>query len=172
MRRLSVMGVTAVLVLLGCSSGPSADSWAAAVCGALAPWRTAITGLNQRAADQMAQTTTIEQTRQNLLALVGDARDATETARASVAGAGVPEVDGGARIAEGFAASLAQTRDAYAAAESELSALPGDDETAFYDGVIEVLNRLNRRYEQAGVELAGLDSPQLRSAFERVSECR
>jgi hypothetical protein len=104
--------------------------------------------------------------------LVGDARDATEVARAAVVAAGVPDVDGGAAVADGFAASLAETRDAYAGAETELRALPGADETTFYDGVVEVLNRLNQRYEQGGLDLTNLDSPQLREAFDRLPECR
>jgi hypothetical protein len=175
MRRLLMIVVTAAVGLAGCSadrSADAADAWAAAICGALEPWRAAITDLNQRAAEQMTQTTTTEQTRQNLVALVHDARDATEAARVAVLAAGVPAVDDGADLANGFTDSLAQTRDAYAAAEAELRSLPGQDESAFYDGVVEVLDRLSRRYEQAGVDLAELESPELRAAFARVPECQ
>ena len=54
----------------------------------------------------------------------------------------------------------------------DLRRLPGADETAFYDGVIDVMDRLNRQYEQAGEKLSELDSPQLRAAFDRAPECQ
>jgi hypothetical protein len=120
----------------------------------------------------MAQAKTPEETKQNLVALVADAKDATEKARASVAAAGVPNVQGGAGIAASFADALAQTRDAYAAAEAELQALGGDNQTAFYDGVVAVLDRLNQSYQASGVKLTNLDSPQLREAFDHLPECR
>lgn len=168
-----LLAVTTVLALVGCSSSAlSADAWAVSVCNALAPWRTQITDLNQRAAVQMAQTSTVEQTRRNLADLVADAGDVTETARAAVAAAGVPDVSGGETVARGFERSLRTLRDAYAAAAEDLRALPGNDETAFYDGVVDVMDRLNRQYEQAGAELSELDSPELRAAFDRAPECQ
>jgi hypothetical protein len=161
-----------LLALAGCSSGPSADEWAAEVCGALAPWRTTIADLNRQAATQMAGATTSAQTRDNLIALVGGARQASERARAAIAAAGVPDVEGGDAVAHGFEASLAGTRDAYAQAEADLAALPTTDDTAFYDGVSAVLTRLTDQYGAHGVDLAGLDSPELRQAFDGVAECR
>lgn len=169
------MLVAALLVLApaGCSrSGPPPETWVVTVCQALTPWRTEITQINQRAALQMAQATTVEQTRSNLVALVTNARDATETARAAVAAAGVPDAPGGESVARGFEQSLAATRDAYATAAEHLLALPGNDEAAFYDGVVDVMERLNRQYEEAGADLAEMDSPQLRTAFEQAPECQ
>ena len=142
------------------------------MCNALTPWRNQITDLNQRAAIQMGQASTADQTRRNLVALVTDARDATETARAAVAAAGVPDVSGGETVARGFERSLTTMRDAYAGAAEDLQSLPGNDETAFYDGVVEVMDRLTREYEQAGAELSELDSPELRAAFDRAPECQ
>lgn len=173
MRRLLIVMVATGLVLAACSrSGLPAEAWAVSVCTALTPWRNTITELNQRAATQMGQTSTIEQTRRNLVDLVTDARDATETARAAVAAAGVPDVSGGESVAHGFERSLATTRDAYAAAEADLLALPTGDETAFYSGVVDVMDRLNRQYEQAGADLVDLDSPELRTAFDQAPECQ
>ncbi len=173
MRALSAIVAVLALLLAGCSSaGPTAQEWAAQVCGALVPWRATITDLNRRAAEQMAKATTTEQTRANLMALVADARDATETARAAVAGLHVPDVPGGSAVAAGFAASLTEIRDAYSAAEAELRSLPGGDETTFYDGVIEVLDRLNQRYQQGAPDLTELESTPLREAFDQVPECR
>ena len=161
-----------LLALVGCSSGPSAHEWATAVCGALVPWRTTIADLNKQAANQMATATTSEQTRENLMQLLSSARVASEAARAAIAAAGVPDVDGGEAVAHGFEATLAGTRDAYAQAEAELAALSTSDDTAFYDGVAAVLTRLTDQYEGSGIDLAGLDSPELKQAFDGIAECR
>lgn len=166
--------VTATLVLLGgCTkAGPPPETWVVLVCGALTPWRAEITEINQRAAIQMAQTSTAEQARSNLVNLVRDAGEATETARAAVAAAGVPDVSGGESVARGFERSLTTMRDAYGAAADDLIGLPDNDESAFYDGVVDVMNRLTRQYERAGAELAELDSPELRQAFDQAPECQ
>lgn len=172
--RAILLAVALIGALAGCASpaGPAAGPWAASVCATLATWRGAITDLNQQAAAAMSATTTPEQTRTNLLDLVAGARDATEAARAAVAAAGVPAVEGGEQVAHGFAQSLAKTRDAYAGAEADLRALPAQDETAFYDGVVDVLGRLSAEYERAGQDLQTLDSPQLRQAFDNTPECQ
>jgi hypothetical protein len=175
---MAVRGILLAVVLtgalVGCSSpaGPGAQPWAASVCATLATWRSAITDLNQRAAAAMNATTTTEQTRANLLELVAGARDATEDARAAVAAAGVPAVEGGEQVAHGFTESLAKTRDAYAGAEADLRALPAQDETTFYDGVVAVLGRLSAEYDKAGRDLQTLDSPALRQAFDNTPECQ
>ncbi len=75
-------------------------------------------------------------------------------------------------MAEGFEATLAGTRDAYAQAEADLAALPTSDDAAFYDGVTAVLTRLTDQYEGNGIDVAGLDSPELRQAFDGIDECR
>lgn len=173
MRRLLTVALTAVIILGGCSrSSLSPDVWVASVCNALATWRATITELNQRAATAMTHVTTIEDTRRTLVNLVSHARDATETARAAVEAAGVPDVSGGESVAQAFERSLASTRDAYDTASKSLQALPGGDPTAFYDGVVDVMDRLMRRYEQASADLSVLDSPELRAAFERSPECQ
>jgi ABC-type glycerol-3-phosphate transport system substrate-binding protein len=173
MRRLLTVAMTAVVLLAGCSrSDLPPETWVVTVCQALTPWRGAITDINQRAATQMAQARTIEQTRRALVELVTDARDATETARAAVAAAGVPDVSGGESVARGFERALTTTRDAYAAAAEDLGALAATDDTAFYNGVVDVMARLTRQYEQAGAELSEIDSPELRAAFDRAPECQ
>lgn len=157
--------------LAGCSSGPSANEWAESVCGALAPWRTTIADLNQKAATQMATATTSAETRENLSALLSGARQASETARAAVAAAGVPDVEGGEAVAREFEATLAGTRDAYAAAEAELAALPTLDDVLFYDSVEALLARLTNEYGSAGATLSTLSSPELKQAFDGTAAC-
>jgi hypothetical protein len=164
-----------VLVLLlgiaGCASGPSAGEWATTVCDALGPWRQAIVDLNERATEQMAEATTVEQTRQSLAELLGGARDATETARAAVAAAGTPDVEGGAVAAQGFETALARTRDAYATAQEQLMALP-EEQDAFSDGVAQLLAQLTADYEAAGAVIAGVSSPELRGALDATPACQ
>jgi hypothetical protein len=171
-RRGIAATVAGLVVLTGCSSPPSATEWATTVCGALRPWRSEITELNQRATTQMATATTTAQTKDNLVALVSGARQATETARAAIAAAGTPDVDGGATVAQGFEAALAGTRDAYAKAEADLAALPTADSTTFYDGVAAILTRLTEQYQDSGIDFADLDSAELKQAFDGIAECR
>jgi hypothetical protein len=172
LRRGIVATVAGLVLLTGCSSPPSATEWASAVCGALKPWRSEITELNQRATTQMATATTTAQTKDNLVALVSGARQATETARAAIVAAGTPDVDGGASVAQGFDAALAGTRDAYAKAEADLAALPAADSATFYDGVADILTRLTEQYQNSGINLADLDSVELQQAFDGIAECR
>jgi hypothetical protein len=171
-RRYLAATVACLVVLTGCSSAPSASEWATSVCAALKPWRASITQLNERATTQMATATTTAQTKENLIALVSGAREASETARAAVAAAGIPDVDGGAAVAQGFETALAGTRDAYGKAETDLAALPVTDSTAFYDGVATVLTRLTEQYQTSGIDVAHLDSVELRQAFDGIPECR
>ncbi len=171
-RRVLVAAVACLMALAGCSSAPSATEWATSVCAALKPWRATITELNQRATTQMATATTTAQTKENLIALVSGAGDASETARAAIAAAGIPDVDGGAGVAQGFEAALAGTRDAYATAETDLAALPVTDSTAFYDGVAQILTRLTEQYHSSGIDVSKLDSVELKQAFDGITECR
>jgi hypothetical protein len=168
-----VFGAALLLAsLAACGSAVPADEWAGGVCGALVPWRTQISDLNAQAQRQMSVTSTPEQTRENLLALLAGAETASETARAAVANAGTPDVDGGDRVAHQFTASLARTRDAYARARADLQALPTHDARAFYDGVVVVMTKLTAEYAKAGVDTARLESSELREAFDSIEQCR
>jgi len=167
------------LVLAGCSShqapsrpGPTADQWAGQVCGALAPWRTEVGQLNATTAAQMSTATTPAQAQQTLVTLLAGAQDASEKARAAVAAAGTPDVDGGAAVAASFVAALAGARDAYGRAHDDLAALPTTDSGPFYDGVAAVLARLNDEYARSAVDPSTLDSPELRRAFDGNASCR
>jgi hypothetical protein len=172
----------AALVACGTDSGSAAGStknpaaWAGQVCAALTPWRGQIALLNARAQQQVTAASTPTQTREDLLDLLAGGETASETARAAVVAAGAPDVDGGTEVAGRFAASLAQTRDAYAAARAELLALSTDDGSSdgsrFYAGVASVLSTLTAEYARAGVDTSGLDSVELRAAFDEADGCR
>ena len=165
------VGLAAALAA-GCGGGPSPQDWAGRVCQALSPWRTQIDDLNAQAATRMATATTSTQTRDGLVTLVSGGESASETARAAVVAAGVPDVDGGDQVAQRFIASLTGTRDAYARAKKDLQALPTADDAAFYDGVTAVMSRLNDEYRASAVDTTNLDSPELRLAFDGTPSCR
>jgi hypothetical protein len=51
-------------------------------------------------------------------------------------------------------------------------ALPVADDKAFYDGVVLIMATLNEEYNRSAVDLDGLNSPELKSAFESTPACR
>jgi hypothetical protein len=168
-----VAACVCVLVLFGsCGAKTTTERWAAQVCAALAPWRSEISDLNARAQHEMSRALTPEQTRTSLLTLLAGGEQASETALAAVTAAGMPPVDGGEEVARRFAASLRATAASYGHAWRDLAALPTDEDAAFYDGVVTVMARLNTEYAGNGIDIATIDSPELRAAFERVDECR
>jgi len=156
----------------GCSSGSEAEDWAGQVCTALAPWKAAIADLNSRGGQQMTGATSVAQTRESLDGLLAGAESATETARSKVLAAGVPDVHGGAAVAASFVSSLTGVRDAYTRAKADLMALPAADDKAFYDGIVLIMGRLNDEYNLSAVDLDGLNSPELKAAFESSPACR
>jgi hypothetical protein len=169
----------AVLILLmvtfaasACSSTIAPQTWASSVCHALTPWRAQITTLNQNAQTEMAATHTPADTRTHILALLSGAERSTEKARAAVAGAGVPDVDGGAVIEKRFVAALAAVRDSYQQAETTISALPMTDASTFYDGVGAAMTKLNADYARSGVDTSQLASTELQADFDKVAACR
>lgn len=162
--------VFAVLAASGCGGNPAPRAWAAAVCQALAPWRAEITDLAATTQQQMTAKTTPAQAKENLVRMLGGAESASETARVKVTEAGVPNVDGGEAVAQGFVGSLVAVRDAYGKARRAIEGL--DTGPAFYDGVEATVDTLNKEYDASALDTASLDSPELRAAFDEVPECR
>lgn len=160
------------LVLSACGDGLTPGAWAAAVCQALGPWRTDISSLTERAQQQMAAATTPAQAKENLVRLLGGAESATETARAKVVAAGVPDVTDGSMIAGEFVAALAAMRDAYGRARATVDGLGTGDATAFYDAVTVAMDTLSTDYGRSALDTTRISSPELRRAFDEVPECR
>jgi hypothetical protein len=158
--------------LVACSSASGPRVWAASVCSALAPWRTEIGTLATRTQQQMTAATTPAQAKENLMRLFRGAESASETARAGVVRAGVPDVDGGDRVAESFESSLGAVRDAYGRARAGIEALATRESKAFYAQVATVVERLNSEYRQSSLDTSKLDSKELKQAFDEVPECR
>jgi hypothetical protein len=165
--------VCSLVVTLGaCSSGPAPRAWATSVCKVLAPWRTEIGTLATRTQQQMTAATTPAQAKENLMRLFGGAESASEKARAGVEKAGVPDVDGGEKVAESFAASLSAMRDAYGRAKTGIEALQTSPSKDFYAKVGTVVETLNTEYKASELDTSNLSSVELKEAFDEVPECR
>ncbi|WP_433373359.1 hypothetical protein ACQPZX_01725 [Actinoplanes sp. CA-142083] len=172
-RPLSVVLLVAlVLSAAACGSAHNARAWAASVCGTLSPWRTEIGSLTTRAQQQINVNTTPNQAKENLSRLFSGAQDASERARAGVADAGVPDVDNGQKIADGFTGALAGLRDAYGKAATGIDGLATAPAKVFYEQVEKVVDQLNSDYEASSLDTSKLDSPELKQAFDEVPECR
>ncbi len=167
------LSVVLGLAVAGCAGGgPAPRAWASSVCRALGPWRTEIGTLTTRTQQQMTTKTTAVQAKENLVRLFGGAQAASETARAEVERAGVPDVDHGDRVAAGFTASLSAMRDAYGRARAGIEALATEPPDTFYTKVGGVVETLNKEYAQSGLDTSRLDSTELKRAFDEVPECR
>ena len=174
MRRvlLAVFTVACLGYATGCSSTVAPRTWATTVCQSLAPWRAAISRLNETAQTEMASTTTVTDTRTHVLELLDGGRFASERARAAVAAAGVPDVTGGAEIEKRFITALAAVRDAYGRAATTVGNLSTDDASAFYAGVRSAFAQLNTDYSKAGADPSAIASAELQADFAQVPACR
>jgi hypothetical protein len=155
-----------------CGGSPGARAWAASVCTTLSPWRTEIGSLTTRAQQQMDVATTPGQAKENLSRLFTGAQDASERAREGVVKAGVPDVDHGKQIADGFTGSLAAMRDAYGRAATGINGLATAPAKTFYTQVTKVVDQLNADYAASSLDTSKLSSEELKDAFDEVPECR
>src|SRR5262249_19968055 len=151
----------------GCSSTVAPRTWATTVCQSLAPWRAAISRLNETAQTEMASTTTVTDTRTHVLELLDGGRFASQTAPAplAVAAGGVPDVTGGGEIEKRFITALAAVRDAYGRAATTVGNLSTDDPSAFYTGVRSAFAQLNTDYSKAGADPSAIASAELQADF-------
>ncbi len=173
-RRVAAPVMALSLIAAGCGggTGPAPRTWAASVCSALSPWRAKIDELAVRAQQEMSSSTTPAMAKQHLVELLAGAQAASETARAKVAAAGVPEVDGGDRIAARFTDSLRAARDAYAHAKATIEALDTADATVFNRSVAAAFAKLNQEYAGSALDTSNVGSVDLQKAFAEVPECR
>ncbi|MFI5494348.1 hypothetical protein [Actinoplanes sp. NPDC051859] len=172
-RTIPLLVVCSLVVTLGaCSSGPAPSAWAASVCKVLTPWRSEIGTLTTRTQQQMTAATTPAQAKENLMRLFGGAESASEKARAGVQDAGVPDVDEGKRVADGFTASLSAMRDAYGKAKTGIEGLATSPAKDFYARVGTVVDTLNTEYKASELDTSNLSSVELQKAFDAVPECR
>jgi len=158
--------------LVGCSSTAGPRAWATTVCNALAPWRTEIGTLATRTQQQMTAETTPAQAKENLVRMFSGAESASESGRAGVERAGVPDVEQGEEIARSFTTSLSGVRDAYGRARGGIEALATSPQASFYTQVAAVVEKLDAEYQQAELDTTNLNSQELKQAFDETPECR
>ena len=172
-RPLILLVAAALLtVSAGCSSTSGPRVWATSVCTALSPWRAEIDTLTTRTQQQMTAETTPAQAKENLVRLFGGAESASEKARAGVEKAGVPDVEQGEEIAQGFMASLTGVRDAYGRARGGIEALATSPQATFYTQVAAVVEKLDQEYAATSLDTTDLSSAELEQAFDETPECR
>lgn len=176
MRAVRLISLALALVLAaplsGCAAHPGPQAWAASVCTALSPWRSEIDTLTSRTQQQMTTKTTPGQAKENLARLFDGAATASEAARVSVERAGVPDVDNGDEIAQGFLGSLAGIRDAYGTARTGIEALATAPAKNFYAEVGKVVEQLTTDYQKSDLDTTALESVELQRAFDSLPECQ
>jgi hypothetical protein len=150
----------------------AAATWAAAVCSALAPWRTEIDSLMTRAQQRMDTAANADQAKAGLLELLGGAENASEQARSKVAAAGEPDAENGKGAAKEFTDTLRRTRDAYGKAKQSVTTLQTADSKKFYDGVSVAFKELENDYSAGALKLDKVKSKELQKAFDEVEACK
>lgn len=170
-RALVLVPLFGLLAACG-ADGVTPQAWAGSVCSAVAPWRARIAELNTQLQQQMSVATTAGQAQRGLTDLFSGAESVSESARLAVEAAGTPDVDGGAEIAGRFAGTLAAARDAYSHARRDVEAMATVDAPAFYGQVKTVLETLQKEYSAGALDVSGVESEELRRAFEEAPQCR
>jgi hypothetical protein len=172
MGRRALLFVPLFGLLVACGAdGVEPELWAGSVCQAVTPWRDRIAELNGQAGLAMQAAGSARDAQRGLTDLFSGAESASESARQAVERAGVPAVEGGAEIAQRFAATLAAARDAYGHARRDVEALPTADEKAFYGQVKTISETLAQEYNAGALDVTGLASEDLRQAFEDAPQC-
>jgi hypothetical protein len=171
-RRAPMLVLLSVVVaaLSACAVEPK--EWTATVCASMTPWRKQISDLNKNAQKQMASAKTAADTQKNLVNLLSGGEQASETARKAVENAGEPDVENGDKIAKQFTDSLAAVRDAYGHAGRAIGALATTNDDDFYDGVVDVITRLNQEYAAGMLDVSKLESAELRRSFDENPACQ
>jgi hypothetical protein len=171
-RRVPVLVLMSVVVLALSACAVEPKEWTATVCAAMTPWRKQITDLNGKAQKQMASAKSAAQTQDTLVTLLHGGEEASEKARKAVEDAGEPDVDNGEQIAKQFTDSLTAIRDAYGHAGRAIGALPTTNNDDFYDGVVDVITRMNQEYAAGVLDVTKLESAELRRAFDENPACQ
>lgn len=174
----SVVALIAMAVLGACTEAePESDqvapkTWAKSVCGALKPWTAEIQKLQGQAQQKITAKSNAEQTKSELVTLFGGMEKSTDTALSKVAKAGVPDVDGGARIADQFVQALSAARDSFGAGRQAVQKLSTADQQAFDTGVVAAGDVMRKENSKAGEAFGKISSPELDKALDEVPECR
>ncbi|MEV6523371.1 hypothetical protein AB0M43_15585 [Longispora sp. NPDC051575] len=167
-----VLLLTGCGLLAGCESPVAPERWADSVCVSVRTWQVKVGQLTKNAQDSMATAKSPHEAQQSLLGLLGGAESASETARITVSGAGVPDVDKGSQFSDQLLKAIAAARDAYGKARRTIEGLPTDVDKPFYDGVTTAMETLKQEYQPDSADPAKLDSAELKKAFTTAKNCQ
>lgn len=171
--RRVVGAVVLLLVLAGCGShGVPPDTWAKRVCQALTPWSSTVSRLTATTQSQMKKVKTPDQAKINLVGLLDEEATASRRARDKLLAAGVPDVDGGKKIANEFGDALASAQHSYTTARNRIRKLHTSDPKAFYRGVTRAIDALNKQYSAGALDTSKVHSRRLQKSFDTVPECQ
>lgn len=161
------------LLVTGCGTPAVPPKiWARSVCTALAPWRSSVASLTQKAQQEISKAKTPEQTKQSLADLLAGAEAASDRARRGVSDAGVPDVAGGSKVAKTVVTALTKARDAYGHSKTAIRQLDPGEARSFYDAVEREFARLKTEYSASALDIDTVGPPPLTRAFDEVSECQ
>jgi hypothetical protein len=182
--------VASVFVLAACSSdngveggttddggeGPApatadADGYAAAVCGALTDWMTAIEDGNTELQSSLENETDLEAVKQRLLEFLDDTIASTDEMLGSIEDAGAPDVDNGEEIHQQLLELLGRASTAFQDARDTVDGLDASDPQALGTGLQELGTSLQAAFADVENPLENTDSTELDEAFQANEDC-
>ncbi len=169
-RALAICVSVAALAACGGSSEVSAASYVKSVCTTAATWRSSIVSAGAKL--QSASTSTsLPETKSDLVAFVGTIETATGHAADRLASAGTPSVSGGKSVASTLVSTFTRAKSNLSRAESEARAIPTTDKTAFDAAANKVQTDVRNALAQMS-SITPANNPQLRSAAANDSTCK
>ena len=194
MRRAGIviaLAVVLAVVAAGCGKGGSGSGagsgqgaasatpteWAGKICGALVSWETSLATRTQAFASSVAASGSIKDAKAKLVAYLGDAAQLTDAMLSKIQGAGKPDVDHGAQLADDFRAALARTKTVFAQAQTQAKALPTNIGRSDFGRRVQSLgkqiesqgNTLDEAFTQLDKKY---NAPELDSAFTSEPSCK
>jgi hypothetical protein len=171
-RTVVVLAALSLLSACGGEEPVAPGAWAKSVCKAVKPWSAEIQKLQTQTRDKLAKRSDAGQAKKELVTLFGGMEQATDSALAEMKEAGVPDVSGGQRIADGFVSALTSARNSFGVGRKAVEALPTADRKAFYDGVVAAGDVIRKENENASEPFRNIGSAELDKAFGDAPECR
>ena len=171
---VTVLAVGVAVGLVAACGKPDAvapKAWAKSVCQAVKPWSSDIRRLQGEARQKITAKSDATQTKTELITLFGGMSQSTDAALVKVRRAGVPDVDGGKKISDQFISALTAAGKSFTMGKDAVAALPTDNPTTFYNGVVKAGDQMSKENNKAGEAFSNISSPELDRAFNDVPEC-
>lgn len=177
-----VLGLAMALVLLpACSDDGGVDGGGAqavtpgtyvkSLCTSVQSYVDDITTLSTDFAAGIDPAASVDEQKQAVLDFLDDSLALTDALIDEVDAAGVPDVEGGAAMVAGIAASFQEARDVLEAARARVEAASTEDPQAFAAELNEVGATIQSSLGGIGGSLDLVDSPELAAAAEDEPTC-